>query len=92
MKNKLSDLNDHLFAQIERLGDESLKPEQIDAEVKRGEAIVKVSEQIVSMAALQVQAAKVMVEYGNDPSGYLPQIGEKKPANGGVSLIEAKKR
>jgi hypothetical protein len=91
MKNKLSDLNDHLFAQIERLGDENLSPDQIDAEVKRGEAIVKVSEQIVSMAALQVQAAKVMVEYGNDPSNYLPQIGKAKTETG-VSLVEEKRK
>lgn len=37
MKNKLSDLNNHLFAQIERLGDEDLTAEQIGQEVERGD-------------------------------------------------------
>jgi len=36
MKNRLSDLNDHLFAQMERLADESLTPEQIGHEATRG--------------------------------------------------------
>jgi hypothetical protein len=38
MKNKLSDLNDHLFAQIERLANEEFTPEKIEIEVKRGNA------------------------------------------------------
>mgnify|MGYP001573325908 CR=1 FL=1 len=33
MKNKLSDLNDHLFAQLERLSEEGLSPEKIAAEI-----------------------------------------------------------
>ncbi len=32
MKNKLADLNNHLFAQLERLSDEDLAPEQIEQE------------------------------------------------------------
>ena len=35
MKNKLVDLNKHLFAQLERLGDENLKGEEFAAELNR---------------------------------------------------------
>ena len=35
MKNRLQDLNDHLFAQMERLSEEGIAVEQIEAEVKR---------------------------------------------------------
>ena len=43
MKNQRSDINDHLFAQIERLANEDLTAEQIEPEAKRGKAIVMVS-------------------------------------------------
>ena len=33
MKNTLSDLNNHLFAQLERLGEEDLDEEEIKKEV-----------------------------------------------------------
>lgn len=78
MKNKLSDLNNHLFAQLERLSDEDLLPEQIDREAKRGEAIVAVADQIIRNAALQIQAAKLVAEYGSDPTPHLPLIENGK--------------
>ena len=59
MKNRLSDLNDHLFAQLERLADEDLTAEKIEQEAKRGEAMVAVADQIIRNAALQIQAAKI---------------------------------
>ena len=65
MKNKLSDLNDHLFAQLERLSEETLTPEQISNETKRGKAIVGIADQIIKNAALQVQVAKLVSEKGN---------------------------
>jgi hypothetical protein len=64
-KNKLTDLNDHLFAQLERLADESLTPEQVDKEAKRGKAIVALADQVVKNASLQVQVAKIVSEKGN---------------------------
>ena len=75
MKNKLSDLNDHLFAQIERLSDEGLTAEKIELEVKRGNAIVAVADQILRHASLQVQAAKIVSDHGIDPTRHLPALG-----------------
>lgn len=77
MKNKLSDLNDHLFAQLERLSDESLTADQIDQETKRGAPIVAVADQILRHASLQVQAAKIVSDHGTDPAPYLPALGPK---------------
>lgn len=77
MKNKLHDLNNHLFAQLERLSDEDLTGEQVDLEAKRGEAIVAVADQIIRNATLQIKAAELVAEYGSDPAPYLPQIEGK---------------
>lgn len=74
-KNRLSDLNDHLFAQIERLSQEELTTDQIDTEVKRGNAIVAVADQILRHASLQVQAAKIVSDHGIDPTRHLPALG-----------------
>ena len=59
MKNKLSDLNNHLFAQLERLSDEDLTMEQIDKEVTRGKAINEVAKTIVDNAKLVLEATKL---------------------------------
>ena len=64
MKNKLADLNNHLFAQLERLSEEGLSVEQIDVEVKRTDAIVDVAEQIVRNADLQLKAATIIANHG----------------------------
>jgi hypothetical protein len=81
MKNRLCDLNDHLFAQIERLSDEDLSPEKIDQEHKRAEAMVSVADQILRTAAVQLQAAKLVSDHdGADPRPYLTMM--EKPATG----------
>jgi hypothetical protein len=56
MKNKLSDLNDHLFAQLERLGDESLTEEQLERELRRTKAITAVSKHTIANARLVLDA------------------------------------
>ena len=77
-KNKLSDLNDHLFAQLERLADEDLSAEQLEAEVKRADAIVSVADQITENAKLSLTAAKLYAEHGAAVLPMLPQIGGPK--------------
>lgn len=74
MKNKLSDLNDHLFMQLERLGDEDLTAEQIEQEAKRGDAIVSVAEQIVRNADMQLRAVKILADHGDRFRGHLTMI------------------
>lgn len=78
MKNKLGDLNNHLFAQLERLSDEGISAEQIDQEVKRTEAIVSVADQIVGNAELQLKAAKLFAEHGQMIMPMLPKIGKSE--------------
>ena len=63
MQNNLSDLNNHLFAQLERLSDESLKPEALEAEVKRSTSIIGISREVVSNANLQLKAIELDAEH-----------------------------
>lgn len=56
MKNKLSDLNNHLFAQLERLGNEDLKPEELALEIDRGKAITSVAQQVIANGKLVLDA------------------------------------
>ena len=65
MKNKLTDLNDHLFAQLERLSDESLTPEQIEKEVIRAQAVVQVADCIVANAGVQLKAVQLAADHGS---------------------------
>lgn len=78
-KNKLGDLDNHLFAQLERLADESLTAEQIDTEVKRADAIVGLADQVIGNAKLKLDAAKLFATHGPAIKDMLPQIG-KAPA------------
>lgn len=63
MRNKLSDLNDHLFAELERLGDEELSGDALQAEIARAKAITEISEQAISNAALVLKAEIARAEY-----------------------------
>ncbi len=58
MKNKLSDLNNHLFVELERLGDEDLKGEELREEIGRAKAVTCVAAKIVQNGELVLEAAR----------------------------------
>lgn len=66
MKNQLSDLNNYLFEQIERLNNDDLSAENFDKEIKRSEAITKVSKAIIDNARLALSAQKHYDDMGRD--------------------------
>ena len=66
MNNKLSDLNNHLFAELERLSDEDLKGEELENEIDRARAITAVSTQIINNGALALRAEQFKSDLGID--------------------------
>lgn len=64
MKNTLNDLNNHLFAALERLNDDALPAAEIEAECNRASAVVGIAEAIVRNADTQLRAIKLMDDCG----------------------------
>jgi phage-related baseplate assembly protein len=75
-RNKIQDLSDHLFEQLERLNDEDLTPEQLSAEAKRARAMAEVSKTIIEAGALSLRATRMQLEYGEDSA--MPKLLETK--------------
>ncbi|MEC1377341.1 hypothetical protein P9D39_24250 [Heyndrickxia oleronia] len=63
MKNTLGDLNNHLFAQLERLSDEDIKGEELVEEIERARAVTSIANQIVLNGTLVLKAQKFHTEY-----------------------------
>ena len=64
MKNTLTDLNNHLFEELERLNDEELDQEGIEKELKRAEGMTKIAQQIIQNGELAYKTMVHMDEYG----------------------------
>lgn len=62
MKNKLIDLNNHLFAQVERLSDEEITGEKLTEEIERSRAIGNVARNIIDNARLALDGQKALGE------------------------------
>ena len=55
-KNKIINLNDHCFAELERLGDENLKGEALKEEIKRSLAVGYIADRIINSGDLMLRA------------------------------------
>ena len=76
MKNKMIDLNNHLFAQLERLNDEELQGESLSVEINRSKAVTSVSKEIVSNARLALDAQKFKEDAGLIARDTMPKMLE----------------
>lgn len=76
MKNTLGDLNNYLFAQLDAITNEELEGEKLEAEIKRTEAVAKISNQIIKNGELQYKAMKHMDEYGYERKKNVPEMLE----------------
>lgn len=73
MKNKLTDLTNHLYAQLERLSEDDLTSEQITQECQRAEAVSKIAGNIIGIANTSINAFK-LIQNGNVKKDDLPII------------------
>lgn len=63
MRNKLVDLNNHLFAQLERLSDEELKGDALTEEINRAKAVTGIASQIIANGNLVLNAVRIKEEF-----------------------------
>ncbi|MDY0037970.1 MAG: hypothetical protein RBS05_18825 [Zoogloea oleivorans] len=79
MKNKLIDLNNHLFAQLERLSDKDNSGENLQEEIERSKAVGSIARNIIDNARLALDAQKAL----GDSVRTLPaMIGIEDKSNG----------
>ena len=77
MKNSLMDLNNHLFAALERLNDEGIDDEKLAQEIGRAKAIGDVASKIIDNATVALNAEKLKAEYGRANFSAPKMIGKQ---------------
>jgi hypothetical protein len=78
MKNKLGDLNNHLFEQLERLNSDELKGENLKEEIDRAKAMSQIATQIVQSAKITVDAMKLIGRGDVRKEDMLPLLSGEK--------------
>lgn len=73
--NSLNDLNEVLFKQLEALDNPELTSEELEKQVAKADAVVKVSNVILNNAKLALDAQKHFDEYGTDRTIDIPLLG-----------------
>ena len=70
MKNKLGDLNEHLYKALERVNEENLSAEDVSKAIEQGKAVQGLSNSILSLGRLVMDGMQMQHEQGGD----LPDI------------------
>lgn len=75
MKNRLIDLNDHLFNEIEHLADKDIKGEELKEQLQRSKAIAHISDKIISNARLMLDSQKTLTsgQMEDTPEMFMPK-------------------
>lgn len=76
MKNTLGDLNNHLFAQLERLSDEELQGEKLQEEIGRAKAVKEIASQIIGNANVVLKAQELIAETTGRSKVIVPKMLE----------------
>lgn len=78
VRNKLTDMHNILFEQLERLNEEELDGELMDKEIKRSKAVTDVAKTIVNNGNLMLSAKKHIDEHGHEDKDMPILIGKSK--------------
>lgn len=62
-RNKIIDLNNHLFEQLERLNNEELSKDELDIEFKRTKSMTMISTQILKTQKLNLDSITIAERY-----------------------------
>ena len=76
MQNTLGDLNNHLFAQLERLGNEELKGDELKEEILRAKAVTDIAREIIDNANTVLDVMKFQSETLGRSSISIPKMLE----------------
>lgn len=80
MKNKLTDLNNHLFATLERLNDIEIKGSDLVEEISRAKQISEISKQITDVVKVDTESKRLKFEVLKHIGG-----GEMTPENNNLA-------
>ena len=76
MQNTLGDLNNHLFAQLERLGNEELEGDELKEEILRAKAVTDIAREIIDNANTVLDVMKFQTETLGRSNVSLPKMLE----------------
>ena len=75
MKTNALALKNYLYAQLERLDDETITGDELTSVIERGKAIADIAAQIIANDSLQLKAIKTAADMGiNVEQSVLPKL------------------